>query len=161
MPLAYTAHDRISNHCGRLYLSRLDWGLFETRKRWKKSRTWKSFIIDRNSGGENKQLQRASAICALFWAAIITGQCYKREHGVTTSLFVAATLKAMICALWCFWPREPSNEECFCQCDTLACSICSSNRSQELKLRTSGDTTPSLSREEKPWGTTTSARGAH
>jgi uncharacterized membrane protein YoaK (UPF0700 family) len=136
-------------------------GLFETRKRWKESTTWKSFVIDKSDAGENKQLQRASAIFALFLGAVITGQCYKREYGVTTSLFLAATLKGMICILWCFWPRELRNAERFCRCDKLACSICGSNGSKELKAGISGDTTPSLSTRGEAGGTTTSATGTH
>jgi uncharacterized membrane protein YoaK (UPF0700 family) len=117
-------------------------GLFEMRKRWNASTTWKSFIVDRSDGGENKQLQRASAIVALFLGAVITGQCYKRNYGVTTSLFVAASVKGMIAFSWCFWPRKLSKEERFCRCDTLVCSNCGST---EPKTGRSGDTTPSLS----------------
>jgi hypothetical protein len=86
-------------------------GLFETRKRWKESTTWKSFVIDKSVEGDNKQLQRTGAILALFLGAVITGQFYRKEYGITTSLFVAAALKGMIAILWCIWPGEHSREE--------------------------------------------------
>ena len=86
-------------------------GLFETRKRWKESTTWKSFILHRSGAGKNKQLQRTGAILALFLGAIISGQFYRRQYGVTTSLFVAAALKGMIAILWCLWPRGVNGEE--------------------------------------------------
>lgn len=86
-------------------------GLFETRRRWKESATWKSFMLDRSGSGENKQLQRTGAICALFLGAVITGQFYRRDYGVTTSLFVAAALKGVIVLLWCLWPGELGDEE--------------------------------------------------
>jgi hypothetical protein len=106
-------------------------GLFEMGKRWRESTTWKSFIIDRSDVGENKQLQRTGAILALFLGAVITGQCYRQEYGVTTSLFVAAALKGMITILWCFWPGELSNEERLWP--------------KELKASISGNTAPSSS----------------
>jgi hypothetical protein len=85
--------------------------LFETSKKWKESTTWTSFIIDKSATGDNKQLQRMGAISALFLGAFITGQCYRQEYGVTTSLFVAAALKGMIAIFWCIWPGERGSQE--------------------------------------------------
>ena len=84
-------------------------GLFELRRRRRKTTSWKSFLLDLNEEGENKQLQRTSAICALFLGAAVTGQMYQRGYGVTPSLFVAVAVKGAMIICWCVWPSERSS----------------------------------------------------
>jgi len=99
-------------------------GVYETRKRWRKNTTWKSFILDTSERRENKQLLHLSAILALFLGALSTGQFYRNRYGATSSVLVAATLKGLMVIMWCFWSRKAANEECFCRSDTSVCSTC-------------------------------------
>jgi hypothetical protein len=120
-------------------------GVYETRKRWRKNTTWKSFFLETSERGENKQLLRLSAILALFPGALNTGQFYRKPYGATSSLLVAATLKGLMVVMWGFWPRKAASEE---RWDMLVCSICGS---MELKIARSGDTTPILADKARDW----------
>ena len=116
-------------------------GLFGMRQRWRESISWKTFLLDTDDGAENKQLHRTGAICALFLGAVVTGQMYKTGYGVTTSLFVAVAMKGTMTMFWVFWPSAHSNDQLFCRCAKLMCSICGLTELKEA----GGETTPASS----------------
>ena len=80
-------------------------GLWGIPRAWRMKTSWKTFLLDRRPGAQNKQAKRIGAALALFAGAVIGGRMYKTTVGMVGALWLAAACKGSLCLAFCFWRR--------------------------------------------------------